>query len=83
MSDALISLVECERLAQDKGFDSMRFIAMFPNGPKNCQWIDAYFGFFKIDGVTDDKSFVTTIQIQDAVGRVMCVPLLDEEDDAA
>lgn len=71
----IISLVECERKAQRGDPAWTKFIAILPSGPRNCQWLDAHFGFLRVEGVTDEKSFVTTDQLQEAVGgRIMCLP---------
>ena len=42
---------ECERLAKDlDAHDSMRFDLVGPTGRLPARWLDAYFGFFQIDG---------------------------------
>ncbi len=45
-------ILELQELAKDKGFDSLKFKFKTLFGEeKEGQWIDAYFGFFKIDGM--------------------------------
>lgn len=65
-----MNLYQCEAKAQDNGYDSMKFIAMFPSGPTKCQWFDAYFGLFKID---DHEGFVTTKQIDERFPELVCI----------
>lgn len=65
-----MNLYQCEKYAQENGFDSVKFIAKFPAGDRKCQWLDAYFGFFAIAGVGDD--FVTTSQIDKMFPTLEC-----------
>jgi hypothetical protein len=65
-----MNLYQCEKYAKDNGFDSVEFIAKFPTGERKCKWLDAYFGFFKIDGVGD--GFVTTGQIHEMFPTLEC-----------
>ncbi len=45
------SLLECEQLAKDlDAHDSMTFDLVGPKGRVSAKWLDAYFGFFMIDG---------------------------------
>lgn len=71
-----MSLTECERLAKEVGFDSMRFMAMFPAGPKTCKWLDAYFGLFMIEELGD--GFMSVDAVDDRFPDLVCVPLLEE-----
>ena len=48
-----MNLYQCQEWAKDTAFDSAKFIAAFPAGPRTCTWLDAYFGFFRIDGLGD------------------------------
>jgi len=50
-----VNIMQCQKLAQDIGFDSMTFDLVGPKGRKKCKWVDAYFGFFQIEGQEDDK----------------------------
>ena len=65
-----MNLYQCEKYAKDNGFDSLEFIAHFPAGAKKCKWLDAYFGFFTIEGVGD--GFVTTQQIDEMFPTLVC-----------
>lgn len=67
-----MNLYQCEKKAQDIGFDKAKFVALFPSGPIECKWIDAYFGLFSInvDGLRD--SFVTTRQIDEMFPSLEC-----------
>lgn len=62
-----ISIVECEKLAQDVGFDSTTFLLVGPFGLKKARWLDAYFGMLTFDGLADDK-MVMTSQLADMDG---------------
>ena len=66
-----MNLYQCQKHAERNGFDSVKFTAHFPAGPKQCQWLDAYFGMFKIEGLTDDN-FVTVKQIDDMFPALVC-----------
>ena len=68
-----MNLYQCQEYAKDNGFDSLEFLAAFPSGPKKCKWLDAYFGFFKIDGV--GEGFVTVRQIDQMFPDLDVVPL--------
>jgi len=65
-----MNLYQCEKYAQEHGFNSVEFIAHFPAGPKECKWLDAYFGFFTIEGMND--GFVRTIQIDQMFPNLVC-----------
>ena len=44
-------ILELQKLAQEKGYDSLRFRFKTLLGTENTgKWEDAYFGIFKIDG---------------------------------
>ena len=65
-----MNIYQCQKYAEKNGFDSVEFIANFPSGPKECKWLDAYFGFFKVDGL--DDGFVTTNQIDEMFPNLTC-----------
>ena len=65
-----MNLYQCEKHAQENGFDSLEFIAHFPAGTKKCKWLDAYFGFFTIEGFGD--GFVTTKEIDKMFPTLVC-----------
>jgi hypothetical protein len=64
-----ISIVECERLAQDKGHDSTTFLLVGPFGIKEAKWLDAYFGFLTFDGLPEGK-MANTSQLEEVAGLV-------------
>ena len=43
-----LSILQCEELAKEIGFDKMVFDLVGPNGSLKCKWLDAYFGMFMI-----------------------------------
>lgn len=45
-----MTLHQCQELAKDVGFDSSTFKLCGPKGSKNAKWLDAYFGFFQLEG---------------------------------
>ncbi len=78
MSKEMIKIHECQRVAQDSGFDSMKFM-LFANGNvKPCRWIDAYFGFFVIDLEGEDDGFITTNQLEGIAPDAQCLIMGDE-----
>lgn len=72
-----MSLYECECLAKDVGFDSMKFTAMFPIGPKVCRWLDAYFGMFVVDDL--GNSFLTVRDVHEMYPDLVCIPEVNRE----
>ena len=67
-----MSLLECERLATQEGFDKMKFTALFPVGPRKCQWLDAYMGIFQVDGL---EGFLMTGDIHEQFPDLLVIPL--------
>lgn len=65
-------ILELERYAQDNDCsDSLRFKFKDLNGNERTgQWIDAYFGFFKLDNTEEDK-FLTVSQWRKLFGDDM------------
>jgi len=52
-------ILELQELAKEKGFDSLKFKFKTLFGEeKQGQWIDAYFGFFRIDGMKESTIFI-------------------------
>lgn len=41
----------CRRKAEREGFDKATFDLVGPSGRMSCKWLDAYFGFFTVEGV--------------------------------
>jgi hypothetical protein len=58
-----MNIYQCMKKAQEIGFDSAKFTAIFPTGMKECKWLDAYMGILTIEGI--DDGFVTVCQIDD------------------
>jgi hypothetical protein len=71
----MMNIWQCEQKAKEEGFDSMEFVAFFPNGPMNCKWLDAYFGSFIVDNEALKGSFLTTKQIGEQFPDLKCIPL--------
>ena len=69
----MMNLYQCEAKAQEIGFDKANFLAIFPRGPVNCRWIDAYMGLFEIDLDGMRGSFVTTKQIDELYPNLVCL----------
>lgn len=67
-----MTLYECEARAKEIGFDKARFVALFPRGPVECQWLDAYMGMFMVDvdGLRD--GFLMTEQIANEYPDLYC-----------
>lgn len=57
-----MSLQECEDLAKNVGFDSSSFDLVGPGGRMKAKWLDAYFGFFTVEG---QQGFM---RVKDAAG---------------
>ena len=56
-----MSIQQCESLAKDVGYDSATFDLCGPKGKMKAKWLDAYFGFFQVEG---SEGFMTVSQIQ-------------------
>ncbi len=46
----MLSLYDCQRIAEDKGYNSLKFKIHINSKIIECEWLDAYFGLFKILG---------------------------------
>lgn len=46
-----VSILQCQDLAKNAGFDSMPFELHGPKGMKKAKWLDAYMGLFEIEGL--------------------------------
>lgn len=64
-----MNLYQCEAYAKKNGFDTVKFETDFPAGTRQCKWLDAYFGFFEVDGM---EGFVTTSQIDEMFPDLVC-----------
>lgn len=51
MTDKM-TMAECEELAKEQGYDKATFDLCGPFGKKKATWLDAYFGFFVLEGQT-------------------------------
>lgn len=71
-----MNLYQCEAYAKKNGFDTVKFIAKFPVGDKKCEWLDAYFGFFQVEGM---KGFATTSQIDEMFPDLVCEVIEDHD----
>lgn len=67
-----MNLYQCEAKAKDIGYDKAKFTAMFPCGPVQCQWVDAYMGLLTVDvdGLRD--GFLMTKQIDERYPDLFC-----------
>lgn len=75
-----MNLYQCEERAKEIGFDKARFVALFPCGPVECQWLDAYMGLLKINKDGLDDGFVMTRDIDREYPNLFCSdPYVDEE----
>lgn len=71
-----MSLLQCERLAQKHGYNSLSFLALFPSGPKKCKWLDADFGFFQVEGI---DGFLSTDDIDQQIPDLVVIPQNTQE----
>lgn len=67
-----MNIYQCQKWAQKNGFDSAKFFALFPAGIRACTWLDAYLGFFKIEGL---DGFITVDDIDDKFPDLECFSL--------
>lgn len=78
MSDRpFTNLHQEQRRAKSAGFDKAKFLALFPSGPRQCTWLDAYMGLFRIDGL---EGFVAVNSIDAQLPDLQCIPLSEAED---
>lgn len=71
-------ILELQEYAKDNGFDSLKF--KFTNilgQEKKGHWVDAYFGFFWIEGM-DKNTFMTVSQLRQQVGDELIEFEIDE-----
>jgi hypothetical protein len=75
-----LSILQCEELAKEIGFDKMSFDLVGPKGKLKCKWLDAYFGMFKIiePGKESDR-FMMSRDLMYAPG-IYCENAMIEED---
>lgn len=74
-----MTIHQIEKLAQNKGYDSLEFIAVGGklSNPINCKWLDAYLGMFMVQGI---KGFILTNQADEQLGIFTCIPLEGKTD---
>lgn len=58
-----MSLVECEDMAKDQGFNTATFDVVGPGGRLKAKWLDAYMGMFQVEGHT---GFLMTSEAKDS-----------------
>ncbi len=57
-----ISILQCQKMAQDVGYDSATFDLVGPKATLKCTWLDAYMGMFRADGHGDGFFIVSQFQ---------------------
>jgi hypothetical protein len=45
-----MTIHQCQELAKKVGFDKTEFMLCGPKGRVKAKWLDAYFGFFQVEG---------------------------------
>jgi len=60
-----MNIYQCQKKAQDIGFDKVKFCALFPSGQKKCTWLDAYMGLVQVDADGLRDGFLTVDQIDE------------------
>jgi len=74
-----MNIYQCQKKAKDIGFDKAKFCALFPSGPKNCKWLDAYMGLIQVDTDGLRDRFLTVDQIDDMFPNLfVSEPFIDE-----
>jgi len=74
-----MNLYQCEETAKKIGFDKAKFVALFPIGPVNCQWLDAYMGLFRADVEGLRDGFLMTRDIDKQFPDLVCSePYIEE-----
>ena len=58
----IMKIDEAVRRAQDSGFDKQKFVLKCGTKEMNCKFLDAYFGFFEVEG---ENGFITADSIRD------------------
>lgn len=57
-----MNILQCQKMAEDIGFDSAEFDLVGPNKTLKCKWLDAYMGMFTVEGHGDDFLMVSQFQ---------------------
>jgi hypothetical protein len=74
-----MNLYQCQKWAENNGFDTAEFYADFPLGKMKCKWLDAYFGMFMILEISD-KEFMMVSQIDKMFPTLVCTPIETAEE---
>ena len=67
-----MNLYQCEERAKEIGYNKAQFVAMFPAGPMQCRWLDAYMGLLVIDADGLRDGFVTTREMARQFPDLLC-----------
>jgi len=57
-----MNILQCQKMAEDIGYDSAEFDLVGPKKTLKCKWLDAYMGMFTIVG--DEGGFLMVSQFQ-------------------
>jgi hypothetical protein len=74
-----MNILQCQKLAEDVGYNSTTFDLCGPTEKLKAKWLDAYFGFFEIEG---QEGFLMVSQFQFSP-NVWCENLRIDNDSAA
>jgi len=59
-----LSILQCEELAKEIGYNKMVFDLVGPNGKLKCRWLEAHFGMFMIiEPEQESDGFIMSRQI--------------------
>ncbi len=58
-----MNILQCQKMAEDIGFDSATFDLVGPKKTLKCKWLDAYFGMFTVEG-EKEGGFLMVTQFQ-------------------
>lgn len=70
----MLSLYDCQRIAEDNGYDSLKFKIHINSKIIECKWLDAYFGMFQIIG---KEGFFTVNDMLQLYPEIKC-EIIDE-----
>lgn len=66
-----MNIFECEKKAQDEGFDCSSFKAMFPAGELEVKWLDAHLGLLIVPYLGEDR-FITVSTLNSIFPDLEC-----------
>ena len=76
-TEAAMNIYQAQRYAKNNGqFQGGKFVALFPAGAKNCEWLDAYMGLVRIEGI---DGFLMVDDIDDQFPSLLVQPIEGEE----